>query len=101
MALPWFAIIILGAGALIAASVWVLGARLRVARGEAALPPFRTMLVRGMVTPLALSLMAADFATTQSTWALWLALVFGSWLATLVVVRMILSATLVARAARA
>lgn len=101
MALPWFAIIILGAGAFIAAAVWILGARLRVARGEEAIPPFRTMLVRGLVTPAALSLMAADFATSGTTWALWLALVIGSWMATLVVVRLFLVATFGAQPARA
>lgn len=90
MALPWFAIVILGAGTLIAAGVWILGARLRVARGEEAIPPFRTMAIRGLVTPIALGLMAADFTRSTSTWMLWVGLVLGSWLATLVVVRAVL-----------
>lgn len=84
---PTYALVVLVAVLGISAVVWTLGVRLRARRGEAPLPPMRTMMGRGLVAPTALIFMAADFATAPASFATWVGIVFGSWMVTLVVVR--------------
>lgn len=84
---PNYALIVLAAVLVVSALVWTIGARLRVRRGEAALVPFRSMMGRGLFAPAAMIFMAADFSMGPVPWVAWVALVFGSWLVTLAVVR--------------
>lgn len=87
---PNYAYVVVAAVLGVSALVWTVGARLRVRRGEEALPTFRSMMGRGLFAPTAMIFMAADFGIGPTSWVVWVGMVFGSWLVTLSIVRVAL-----------